>query len=44
MKKFLSILLLVVILSGISGNQASASIDRVPKLFGTFSIMIDYWQ
>ena len=32
MKKVLSILLLAVILSGVAGNQAYASKDRVPKL------------
>ena len=42
MKKFLSILLLVVILSGVSGNQAFASEDKVPKLLKTSSFTIDY--
>ncbi|WP_322555655.1 hypothetical protein [Sporosarcina beigongshangi] len=42
MKKFLSILLLVVILSGVAGNQAFASEDKVPKLFGTTSVPINF--
>ena len=42
MKKILSILLLVVILNGVAGNQAFASEDKVPRLFGTSSITIDY--
>ena len=41
MKKILSILLLVVILSGVAGNQAYASKDRVPKLFRTSSFTIE---
>jgi len=41
MKKLLSILLLVVILSGVAGNQASASEDKVPKLFKTSSFTIE---
>lgn len=42
MKKILSILLLVVILSGVSGNQAFATEDKAPRLFGTSSLTIDY--
>ena len=38
MKKILSILILVVIFSGFTGNQASASKDRYPELFSTFSL------
>lgn len=41
MKKLLSILLLVVILSGVTGNLASASEDRVPRLFKTSSFTIE---
>jgi len=41
MKKLLSILLLVVILSGVAGNQASASEDQVPKMFKTSSFTIE---
>jgi hypothetical protein len=44
MKKILSILLLVVIFSGIAGNQAFATEDKVPKLFSTSSFTIDYLQ
>ena len=42
MKKILSILLLVVILSGVAGNQAYASKDLVPKLSKTSSFTIDH--
>jgi len=42
MKKILTILLLVVILSGVSGNQAFASKDELPRLFGTSSFTINY--
>ena len=41
MKKILSILLLVVILSGVAGNQAFATKDEVPKLFRTSSFTIE---
>ncbi len=44
MKKILSILLLVVIFSGVSGNQAFASKDRVPELVKTSSFTIDHLQ
>jgi len=41
MKKILSILLLVTILSGVTGIQAYASKDRVPELFKTSSFTVD---
>jgi len=41
MKKLMSILLLVVFLSGVAGSQASASEDRVPRLFKTSNITIE---
>ena len=41
MKKILSILLLVLILSGAAGNQAFASKDRLPELFRTSSFTIE---
>ena len=41
MKKILAILSLVVILSGVMGSQAFASIDKVPKLFKTSSFTVD---
>ena len=41
MKKILSILLLVVIFSGVTGNQAFASKDRLPELFRTSSFTIE---
>jgi len=44
MKKLLSILLLIVILSGVARNQASASEDRVPKLFKTSSFTNELLQ
>ena len=44
MKKILSIILLVVILSGATGNQAFASEDKVPKLFGTSNFTTDSLQ
>jgi len=41
MKKFLAILLLVVVFSGVAGNQAFASKDRLPELFRTSNITIE---
>ncbi|WP_399629785.1 hypothetical protein [Sporosarcina sp. SG10008] len=41
MKKLLSILILVVIFSGVAGNQAFASQDRLPKLFKTSSFTVE---
>ncbi|NYF23766.1 hypothetical protein [Sporosarcina sp. JAI121] len=35
MKKILSILILVVVLSVFTGNQALATKDQLPKLFNT---------
>ncbi|WP_342507939.1 hypothetical protein [Sporosarcina sp. FSL K6-2383] len=42
MKKVLAVLLLVVILSGVSGNQAFATKDELPRLFKTTSVPIDF--
>ncbi|WP_255452250.1 hypothetical protein GGGNBK_05565 [Sporosarcina sp. ANT_H38] len=42
MKKLLSILLLVVIFSGVGNNQAFATKDQVPKLFRTSNLTIDH--
>ena len=41
MKKLLSILLLVVILSGVAENTAFATKDQYPKLFKTTSFTVD---
>ena len=41
MKKILSILLLVVILSSVADNTAFATKDQYPKLFSTSSFTVD---
>ncbi|WP_318614712.1 lipoprotein [Sporosarcina sp. YIM B06819] len=41
MKKILSILVLVIILSGVAGNQAFATKDELPKLARTSSFTIE---
>ena len=42
MKKILSVLLLVILLGGVAGNEAHASKDLLPKLTKTSSITVDH--